>query len=217
MKKQTILNNSEETVVDNFSGPIQMDNTKIISLEDLKNSIIKFNVDSKPKMIAIDGPSGSGKSYFANQLSQILKGSHIVPMDDFISWNSLDVGLSRAKTQLFEPLSKGDAARYQARDWVGDIFGESLGEWKDVPACNFVIFEGIGSSRIELSSYYCVSIWVEAQKELCIQRGLKRDGAFMLEHWESSKIMEKEFFSKDQSKSRANYYIDGVSGKIFKI
>jgi uridine kinase len=115
---------------------------------------------------------------------------------------------------LFEPLSKVGVARYQARDWEGDTFGESLGEWKDVPVCNFVIFEGIGSSRVELSTYLCVSIWVEAPKKLCIQRGLDRDGADMLELWESCKLMEKEFFRRDQTKSRANYFVDGVTGEI---
>jgi len=189
-----------------------------ICIKDLRDAIEKVSVASKPKMIGIDGPSGSGKSYFADKLSKMLDNSQVVPMDDFISWNSFDTGLMRAQTQLFEPLYKSEVARYQARDWVGDYFGEGLGEWKDVPVSDYIIFEGIGSCRLEFSKYLCVSIWVEAPEGLCIKRGLERDtgNIGMLERWKLCKIMEKAFFQEHQTKTRANYQVDGVSGKIIK-
>jgi uridine kinase len=186
----------------------------IISLEALRDVIYQKGSAKKPVIIAVDGPSGAGKSYFSRQLSGILTNSFIVEMDYFISWNSIDSGLERAINQLFEPLSKEGKARFQARDWTGDFFGEGLGEWKEVPERNYIILEGIASSRKEYSAYLHISIWVEAPEDLCIKRGLERNGVELLPHWESFKRLEKEFFRKDNTKARADYIVNGITGEI---
>lgn len=190
--------------------------TNKIKLEDLRDSIHHFKSGKKPIIIAIDGPSGSGKSYFAKRLSNVLTNSFIVEMDYFISWNSLDAGVERAIHQLFEPLLNPGKVRYHARDWAGDFFGDGLGEWKDVPVRDYIIAEGIGSGRIEYSKYLNVLVWVEAPEDLCIKRGLERDSAVLLNHWETFKIKEKNFFKNDQTKTRSDYIVDGITGEIFK-
>jgi Uridine kinase len=187
-----------------------------IEIEDLKDALSFRRNGEFPIMIAIDGPSGAGKSYFAKKLSSILVNSVIVEMDYFISWNSLDHGVGRAINQLFEPLIKDRKARFQARDWVGDFLGNSLGDWKDVPQSDYYIFEGIGSGRIEYSKYLDIVIWVEAPEEVCIKRGLERDGDNLIEHWKRFKLLEKDFFARDESKFRADYMVDSYENKIIK-
>jgi uridine kinase len=187
-----------------------------IEIEDLRDVIALRKNSEIPIMIAIDGPSGAGKSYFAKKLSSILVDSFVVEMDYFISWNSLDNGVDRAINQLFEPLIKDRKTRFQARDWVGDFFGDSLSDWKDVPKTDYYIFEGISSSRIEYSKYLDIVIWIEAPEEVCIKRGLERDGANLIEHWKRFKLLEKDFFEKDNSKFRADYIVDSYKDKINK-
>jgi dephospho-CoA kinase len=149
-------------------------------------------------------------------MSNILFNSLIVEMDYFISWNSLDIGIDRAISQLFEPLVNNEVARFQARDWIGDFFGDSLGDWKEVPKSNYYIFEGISTSRIEYSKYLDTVIWVEAPEEVCIQRGLDRDGENLIEHWKRFKLLEKDFFEKDKTKLRADYIVDSYKDIIYK-
>ena len=107
-------------------------------------------------------------------------------------------------------------ARYRARDWVGDYFGDGLGDWKEVPKSDYVIIEGVSSSRLEFSKYFNLSIWVEAPAELCIQRGLDRDGAELIDYWKSFKTMEDYFFLKDKTKSRVDYIVDSFADTIAK-
>jgi uridine kinase len=187
-----------------------------IEFDDLREALASRKNGEIPIMIAIDGPSGAGKSYFAKKLSSILLDSFVVEMDYFISWNSLDNGVDRAINQLFEPLTKLSKARFQARDWVGDFWGDRLGDWKDVPKSDYYIFEGISSSRIEYSKYLDVVIWIEAPEEVCIKRGLERDGDNLIVHWKRFKLLEQNFFDKDNSKFRADYIVDSYKDKIYK-
>lgn len=187
-----------------------------MKIEDLKDIINKSKLDKKPILIAIDGPSGSGKSYFAKRLSNILFNSFIIEMDYFISWNSLDLGVDRAINQLFEPIIKDGKARYQARDWINDFFGDSLSDWKEVPESEYYIFEGISSSRLEYSKYLDIVIWIESPEELSIKRGLERDGNELLHNWKRFKLLEKDFFKKDRTKLRAEYVVDCLKEEIYK-
>lgn len=188
-----------------------------IKIEDLIDNLVKSKLDKTPVIIAIDGPSGGGKSYFAKKLSHMLAGSFIVEMDYFISWNGLDLGVDRAINQLFEPIVKNGKARFQGRDWTGDYFGDSLGDWKEVPKHAYFILEGIASSRLEYSPYLNTVIWVEAPEELCMQRGLERDGPHLLEHWRKFKKLEKHFFEKDNTKLRVDYVVNSVNNEIYKM
>jgi uridine kinase len=167
-------------------------------------------------LIAVDGPSGAGKSSFARKLSKILTNSSMVEFDNFITWTSLDIGLERAINQLFEPLLINGKARYQARDWEGNYFGDGLGVWHEVPECDFVIIEGVSTGRLELSKYFDLTIWVEAPDDICLQRGLDRDGAHLIEHWRAFKEMEDGLFLKDKIRIRADYVINTVTNALYK-
>jgi uridine kinase len=70
------------------------------------------------------------------------------------------------------PLSGGRGARYQRYDWPSD----SLAEWREVASDRLVVVEGVYVLRRELRGYYEHRIWIEADRDVRLRRGLERDG-----------------------------------------
>jgi uridine kinase len=161
------------------------------------------------KIVGVDGPSGSGKSVLAGELSTLL-AAPIVEIDDFISWDDFGGWWPRFDSQVLTPLSQGDDARYQARDW-SDWYGATLGEWKTLRWAPIVIVEGVTCTRREAAGRLAYAIWVEADPALRMARGLARDagdhaGAAQL--WERWMRAEEAFFTADRTRQRADAIVD---------
>ena len=108
------------------------------------------------KVLAIDGPGGAGKSTLALRVAEQLGGAPVIQTDDFASWiNSLD-WYPRLLGQVLAPLAAGRVARYQRYDWDT----RTLAEWRDVQPGEYLIIEGVSSSRLAFRPYLAASVWV---------------------------------------------------------
>lgn len=131
-------------------------------------------------VVAIDGRGGSGKTTLSNWLMVEIGGVSVVHTDDFAipgrppPLPSGDQGTAwdRLAAQLLKPLEEGRAARYQRYSWDTD----SLEEWIEVPTGGTLIVEGIGTLRSQARDLYNIRVWVECPREVCLSRGLERDG-----------------------------------------
>ncbi len=101
-------------------------------LDDVLADISRRPAPYGVRLVAVDGGSGSGKTTFAARLAA-RAGAPLLAGDDFLSWPDFVGWWPRFWDQVVAPLRRGKNARYQARDWVGDEFGTSLGEWKTLP------------------------------------------------------------------------------------
>jgi len=99
------------------------------------------------RIVGVDGPSGSGKSWLAARLSAALSAP-IIEIDDFVSWDSFAGWWPRFDAQVLTPLLDGRDAVYQARDWT-DWYGSSLGGWKTQTWTSTLIVEGVTCTRRE--------------------------------------------------------------------
>ena len=158
------------------------------------------------RLVGIDGPSGSGKSTLARRLAA-LSGAPVVKIDDFVSWSDFAGWWPRFDAQVLRPLLAGTDARYQVRDWVGDEFGSSLGEWRTTAWSPLVVLEGVTSTRRAADLAY--RIWVQAPDDLRLTRGLRRDGQSHRQLWLDWMVAEREFFAADGTKSLADLRVDG--------
>jgi uridine kinase len=135
-------------------------------------------------LLAIDGPSASGKSTLAGQISKHFQQCTIIHVDDFyktslqrknqISINTqhgIDFDLERLKQQVLEPIVLGKSANYQIYNWSSD----RLTDTRTIKPSGLIIIEGIYSLRQDLQSYFDFKIWLEAPKKVCEERVLKRD------------------------------------------
>lgn len=184
--------------------------------------ILNFiNKSNKTKfIIGIDGLGGSGKSTFAEELIDSLSNTEIVHMDDFYKTDYLrrksnsnsEIGdffnWRELESKVLIPFTKNLEISFQKYNWTSD----SLKDWQNISKESNVIVEGVYSTRRELSKYYDQRIWIDCPSEICLQRGIKRDGIEMKEYWQNVWMkQENEYLEKHKSFLEADLIISGVS------
>ncbi len=160
----------------------------------------------RTRIIAIDGLGGAGKTTLAGLVSGALSDCAVIHTDDFASWeNNLD-WWPRLREQVLEPLLANEAARYQRYDWLR----RELAEWIEVKPADYVILEGVASSRDQFQDALTVSIWVETPRDERLRRGLARDGEAMRDYWFQWMRDEDRYFEAERPDLRADTIVDGL-------
>lgn len=147
------------------------------------------------KLICIDGPAGAGKTTLAAQLQEVL-GAPVVHMDDLYQGWSQDIGsplAARLAAWLLDPWEAGLSGQYLHYDWVGRRYEK----WVAVPPAPVIILEGCGCASAAVRTRASLVVWVQAQPDLRLTRGLARDGAQMAGHWRDWQDREDRHFAAD--------------------
>ncbi len=184
----------------------------VLSLDDVVAGIMARPAAGGGRVVGVDGPSGSGKSTLARRLRERLPGAGLVEVDDFVSWADFSGWWPRFVAQVLDPIAGHRDARYQVRDWVNDEFGTGLGGWKTLAWSPVVIVEGVTCTRRAARPYLAYSIWVEAPEAVRLERGVARDGESHRELWLRWMGEEREFFTADQTRERADLRVAGSPG-----
>ncbi len=163
------------------------------------------------RLVCVDGPAGSGKTTLAAELAgwcaQAGRTAHVVHLDDlYAGWTGLEGDLwPRLTAQVLEPLRRGRPGRFQRYDWALRRFAD----WVDVPVTQVLVLEGCGSARRAADPAATLRVWVEADSELRLARGLARDGAGMRHHWEDWMVAEQRHFAAEGTRGRSDLRADG--------
>jgi hypothetical protein len=160
------------------------------------------------RMLAIDGPAGSGKTTLAAAVSDQLddqagQRTAILHMDDFYAgWDDgmSDECLARVDDQVLAPLSEGRTAHWRRYDWPAARFAE----WDDVPDCDVLILEGCGSGALPFARYIGVLVWIEVDPAARLRRGIERDGAEVESLWLEWMRREDAHFAAHRTRHRAD-------------
>ena len=159
------------------------------------------------RLICVDGPAGSGKSVLAQAVAQALDGAPVVHMDDlYPGWDGLaDVG--GVVLALLRPLAERRPGRYRRYDWTAGEYAEghvvAPGPW--------LVLEGVGAGGSARARWTTLLVWVEAPAELRLERGIRRDGEELREHWLRWMADEKTHFDRDSTRERADVHVDGTA------
>jgi len=180
----------------------------VLRLDDVLAEVMERTADGGIRIIGVDGPQGSGKSTLAARISARI-GAPLVQMDDFVSWVDLVGWWPRFEAQVLNPLILGNDAHFQVRDWENDEFGTSLNGWKTVQWSPVVVLEGLTCTRAAIADHLAYRIWVEAPDEVRLKRGLERDGDTHRDLWLDSMITERQFFTDDATRARADLRVNG--------
>jgi uridine kinase len=153
------------------------------------------------KVVAIDGPSGAGKTDFAAALAERLPGAHILHMEDlYPGWDGLEQAVAELHDHVLAPLARGMPAAYRSWDWGHDRYGQ----WQNLPATDLLLVEGVGSGAGPGRQLESALIWLEADPEVRFRRGIERDGESYLSHWQGWAAREEALFALDGTRSRAD-------------
>lgn len=158
--------------------------------------------------IGIDGFGGAGKTRFANLLADELGGLPVVHIDDFWGPSVPEWDWPRFIAQVRDPLAAGEPARYQSWDWTRD----QPGEWHDIAARVPVVVEGVSCTRREVGIEWDVQVWVDAPREVRLDRALRRDGPALLSRWlEDWMPSEQRYAARERPQDRVDLVVSGTA------
>jgi len=157
------------------------------------------------KVVAIDGPSGAGKTDLTAALAEHLPGAHVLHMDDlYPGWDGLAQAVADLHDKILAPVARGELAAYRRWDWEHDRYAD----WHSLPATPLLLVEGAGSGAGRNADLESVLIWLEADRDVRFRRGIRRDAEAYRPHWRRWAEQEEALFLADATRSRADLIVD---------
>lgn len=132
-----------------------------------------------PKIIAVSGFGGSGKTTYAELLGEVLMAP-VVGVDSFQQEDMFDseyrlwevMDFLRLEKEVLEPFTNGATTiTYHHYDSTYD----NASEEKTFTHKGTLVVEGVGLLRPELLKYFSLSIWLDCPLDVATARGKKRD------------------------------------------
>lgn len=157
------------------------------------------------RLVALDGRSGSGKTWLAEQLAAPI-GAPVIHLEDlYPGWDGL-AGTARVLADwVTGPLGHGRPARWRRFDWDA----MSYAEWHTTGPAGVIILEGCGSIRTGLAATYAARIWVEAPAATRHQRLRDRpDWAAYEPHAEQWARAEDRLYQAEQTRLSCDFIIE---------
>ncbi|MFD0905262.1 uridine kinase family protein [Actinomadura sediminis] len=158
------------------------------------------------RLVAIDGPSGGGKSTFAARLAQVLAGAPVVRSDDFrVPWDADPLTWWEPfERTVLAPLRDGRPAVLRRFHWHREAYGPP----EEIPPAPVLLAEGVGAAWAGSPAAY--RVWIEAPRELRRARVLDRDGPAFADAWDGWSVREAAHFAADGTRDRADLRLDGT-------
>jgi uridine kinase len=161
------------------------------------------------RLVSIDGPAGSGKTTFAERLAGQL-AAPVVHVDDLLQgWQGMPSMWPRLEAWILGPLRRGVDAAYRTYDWYAESFRD---EWIALPVPDVLVLEGVGSARLAAAPDLTLAVFLTADRDLRLTRGIERDGEALRAEWLRWMAGEEVHFAANRTAERADLVIDGTQG-----
>ena len=159
------------------------------------------------RLILIDGPAGAGKTTLASHLFNVLSADARVQVlhgdDMYEGWSGLPRLADVLVDQVLTPLSLGQPGEFRRWDWHAGQRAEPI----VVPPDPVLIVEGVGVGMAAARVHASVVVWVEAPSDVCLRRGIARDGEGMREEWRRWQRVERQEFAREGTRAASDVVI----------
>jgi hypothetical protein len=163
----------------------------------------------RPRIVAVDGHGGAGKTTIATALADHLPRAAVVHTDD-VAWHHSFFGWTDLLVEgVLEPLHRGAAVSYRPAAWAQRGREGAI----EVPAgLQMVIVEGTGAARRELAHLVDAVVWVRSDLAEARRRCLARDGdtPAAREFWDEWMTEEIPYLAEQRPWERADVVVDGM-------
>jgi|1185.fasta_scaffold28417_2 uridine kinase len=160
-------------------------------------------------VVAVDGPSGAGKTTLTRAVRRHLGRPPVVHLDAiYPGWDGLPLTPAILHDRVLAPLARGERAAYRRFDWEAGAFAEE----HEVRAATLLLVEGCGAGAWPGFAHVSVLIWVEAPTEVRYGRAIARDGEAYRPNWERWAASERALFRADRTRERADLVVDTRAG-----
>lgn len=164
------------------------------------------------RLVAVDGPAGSGKSTFAARFATALRsgGDRVAEIhtDDLLDgWSDQVAFWPRLEAWILAPLRRGEPGRYRVYDWHRKRFGR---RWHPVAVPDVLIVEGVTAARRAIRPELSLAVFVTAEPSVRLARGLERDGEALRDEWRRWMAGEERHFAEDATASQVDLIVDGA-------
>lgn len=159
------------------TGEVEAGGWQVETISDVVRRLLEASpgVEGRPRIIAIDGRGGAGKTVVAERLQTDVPSSAVVHTDH-VAWGFSIFGWGeRIIDNVLRPLHQGEAVDVDLRP--PDHTDPELPGLIRVPAGLDVVWvEGVGIIRDELADWIDASIWIQGDLDEQERRMNVRDG-----------------------------------------
>lgn len=165
------------------------------------------------RLVAVDGPSGAGKTHFAERLATAVTEATGTPVpvvhtDDLLDgWRDQLTFWPRLSDCVLGPLRAGQPGRYQVYDWHAGRFSDQCRTVRPAPV---VILEGVTAARALIRPELSYAVFVTAPEAERVERVLGRDGEAVRPHLDRWRTIEERHFAAEATSRHADLRVDGA-------
>ena len=151
------------------------------------------------RLICIDGLAGAGKMTLAAFLAALTEAP-VIHADELLEgWRGLP-GLGATIDALLRPLAEGRPSAWRRWDWYADGWAET----HPVSPAPLLIIDGVGSGAAAYDDLITTLVWIEADRDLRLERGLARDSERMRAEWLQWLDDKAALHARERTRERAD-------------
>jgi uridine kinase len=153
-------------------------------------------------VVAVDGPSGAGKTAYATGLAAAA-GADVLHLEDlYPGWHGL-AATPAIVADVLASVAAGDTGSAHRWDWARGVPGSVV----RVRPSHLLVLDGVGSGASVLRPYLSLLIWLEAPADVRKQRALARDGDTYAPYWDVWAEQEAVHFAAEQTRRHADLVV----------
>ncbi|MEV2277285.1 phosphoribulokinase [Nocardiopsis sp. NPDC049922] len=180
------------------------------------SAVLSRAPERRPRVVAVEGRSGSGKSTVAARLAAALdrvgEPSAVLTMEDlYPGWEGLSLAHRFLREWVLEPIARGGRVAWRRYDWELGRFGEG---WTPLPppladGVGTLVVEGCGCGAAPARPHLDVLVWVAAtDAERAGRLDRRGDAALYAPYRALWARQEEEFHAEHRPREHADLVVD---------